>query len=707
MTNRIIGNFGLYLFLVCFFLPQRAFGNNEKLFFDEQKFVEIRHRIENEPYAKETYKLLQQKLNDPARNADFDPLWSEGHWVRDAAIYYRISGDEKFLPKVVDQIVDGFQLNKPNKKLFADTTRVNTYFWSWIMYRGGLFFAYDLIKTHKLFKPYELLMNQRLDEIIAEGFRYKNDIKRLGNTQFWGITGLGIAGFLRENKSAINEAINGENGFKAMLGKFRDKGRFWPEPILYSFGYVDCCLSILAEASLFNNFENLYNYTGSNGASISRMIDSYTTVSNPNGMLFVNGDNSETVNVIGSQVTSSAARMFGMNGNTKRTLQKMEIYNYRLKNPTAAWIIKQNPERNDPDFEFWGYTSLYFGSDLAHAQTPDAQSVVYPEMGNAIIKSTKGSAYWNSEALTLHFRNGASQQFHSHNDFFHFTLHAFGVNLYHDWFYKWDYLAPRASNGFRNKTPFSALIMNHNTVVVDFKEPDKSVIKFAQTRHEMPGVEFSEIKHTGDMQVISAKGEIYKGVIQQRTFAITKEYVIDIFEITSATPHNYDYIIHSYGNAEYPAIKSWNPYSQINEEYKLDKIDQKSNLVNNVWIASAQKSDANKDIIVNFKNNESTGSFTTILKQEGTQVISGSTPVKIEGVGWDESLKIQGLPERKPIFIARRNAISTTYFALHQPYKNSTERYQFRRVGNVLIVSGKKFTDTYNFLTGNYLRDVK
>ncbi|MCX6309953.1 MAG: hypothetical protein NTY32_14430 [Bacteroidia bacterium] len=193
MNKKKYANF--VLFFILFLTSQGAIGNNEKLFFNEQKFTEIRNRIQNEPYAKQTYTLFQEKLKDSEINTDFEPLWSEGHWVRDAAIYYRLSGDEKYLPKAVAQLVDGFQLDKPTKKLFADTTRVNTYFWSWIMYRGGLFFAYDLLKTHQLFKPYEALMNQRLDEIIAEGFRYKNDIKRLGNTQFWGITGLGLAVF--------------------------------------------------------------------------------------------------------------------------------------------------------------------------------------------------------------------------------------------------------------------------------------------------------------------------------------------------------------------------------------------------------------------------------------------------------------------------------------------------------------------------------
>ncbi|MCX6307516.1 MAG: hypothetical protein NTY32_01360, partial [Bacteroidia bacterium] len=290
---------------------------------------------------------------------------------------------------------------------------------------------------------------------------------------------------------------------------------------------------------------------------------------------------------------------------------------------------------------------------------------------------------------------------------FHFTLHAFGINLYHDWFYRWDYLAPRSSNGFRNKTPFSARILNHNTVVVDFKEPDQSVIKFSQVKPELQGVEFSELTRSGEMQLVSAKGEIYKGVVQKRTLAVTKEYVIDVFEIVSASPHNYDYVIHSYGKAAYPDLKAWKPYPKINDEYGLDKIDQKSRLDNNVWIASAQNVGWDKDVVVIFRNKEGVGSYTTLLEQKGTQVISANLPVKVEGLGWDESVKNQELPERKPMFIARRNAASTTYYALHQPYQNNEKRYQFKRDGYNLIVSGEMFTDTYNYLSGSYARKKK
>ena len=60
-------------------------------------------------------------------------------------------------------------------------------------------------------------------------------LKRLGNTQFWGNTGLGLYGFMLGDEQAIEKAINGKWGFKAMLGKFRDEGSFWPEPKHYCF----------------------------------------------------------------------------------------------------------------------------------------------------------------------------------------------------------------------------------------------------------------------------------------------------------------------------------------------------------------------------------------------------------------------------------------------------------------------------------------
>lgn len=648
--------------------PVNPLGADECLFFNEQKFREIRERIDKEPYADSIFKKIQSSPGEVSHpDSGFDKSWIDWQFARDAALYYRISGDEKYLKKAVGQIVSGFQLNKPEKRLFTDTIRPNTYFWSWIMYRGGLFFAYDLIKTHPLFKPYTVIMNQRLDEVIAEGFRYKNRIVRLGNTQFWGITGLGIAGFLRKNNSAIQEAIEGKYGFKAVLDKFRDGGRFWPEPSLYSFGYVNCCLTILAEAAMFNNTGNLYKYVASNGASLPKMIESYTTIAYPNGQMITNGDNSESIQNIDNRIFFTSPELFNLNESSLRPLNKMEIYNYRLKSPFTGWLISQSKSRQVKDLEFWGHTALYYGSDISFTSPFNVSHYVFPEMGNAIVRSETGPQYWKSNALTVHFRNGASQQFHSHNDHFHFTLNVRGSNRYHDWYYKWDYLAPRKSNDYRNKTPFSASVLNHNTVTVDFSEPDMSVIKYAQNSVEIPGVKFSNISESNGMKIISARGEIYRGVIQTRTLGITADYVLDIFELTSESVHNYDYVLHSPGKLSWNKSYSWIPYEKINMEYKLNKIDEKSASPDNLWITESKRVTTNGAIAAEFEFEDGLKMTTYVLPEQNTELIDARVPVKIDGEGWDQSvLKYKDyFPLRKPMLIIRRRTGSTKFIALH------------------------------------------
>jgi len=74
--KRISRNIAVFLLLIIFSVAQKANAQNEKLFFDEQKFVEIRQRIDNEFYAKQVYIALQKGLKVPESNADFDPLWS-------------------------------------------------------------------------------------------------------------------------------------------------------------------------------------------------------------------------------------------------------------------------------------------------------------------------------------------------------------------------------------------------------------------------------------------------------------------------------------------------------------------------------------------------------------------------------------------------------------------------------------------------------
>lgn len=686
--------------------PSKALGGGEKLFYDEAKFNQIRQRIDSHKWAKDLYEKLKGDIENDSRQArptDYDQRWYRVTWTKDAAMYYRISGDERYIDQTVKNIVDYFNLDTPQKSLFDPKKTRNPNFWQWGWYAVVSAAAYDMIKEHPKMKPYTEIMNRRIKEVIEEGYRYGDNIVRLGNTQFWGMTTLGIFGFMASDEQAVSEAIDGKWGFKAVLSRFRDGGRFWPEPLHYVYGYVDCCMLLLAETARANGYkEDLYQYEAQNGASMKKMYNAFFSSITPNGHGFGNGDHGEFPFLVGDKMYIEGTPVLHNNVAAYRTNIKLDIYNYVYRDPALAWAVNRNPKRDDRCMVFWGYAALTYGTDNKNAVAPAAKSELFPEMGNAFIKSVEGANYWDSGSLNVHMRNGASQQFHSNNDHFNITINAFDKNIYNDWFLRWDYLCPRP--GRANATPMTQRIINHNTVTVDCKEPDHSLVNYPQKSPERADATFSPIKRSAQMQIISCSGEIYQGVAQKRTIGVTEQYVIDIFEMKSSQPHTYDYNLHALGQASYSGVGQWSDYAVLRDEYKLGVIDGKSTQKpNNQWLTDTRAAEGKSDIKIDFIDSDNIGGYTTILHQEGTQVISTKLPFFISTEGWDKTTDSQ----LRPMSIVRRKAASTVFYAMHQPYKGSREVLSFEKQGDKLVVRGDKFVDTYDIKTQTFTRKLK
>ncbi len=689
--------------------PDHYPGGNERLFYNQQTIEEIRMRIDNYDWARNLYKRLKTELADPEAEK-YTPIPGlssrsyRGRWTRDAALCYRIDGDESHLPQVVKNVVDYFMLDKPDEPRFArDTTKMNRDFWEWAWYSTLHLTAYDLIKSHRLMLPYEEVMNQRIQEVLAEAKRYERRITRLGNTQFWGVTALGIYGFMTGDRDAVERAINGKYGFKQYLTRFREEGRFAPEPLHYTFGYVDCCMTLLAEAARKHNYpEDLYAYVAPNGASIHRALEGFLQAAAPNGYGFDNGDGGVRQAERKGRIIMEHSPILSSFGKIHRTNQKWEIYHSAYRTPELAWAVAQNPKRDDFCYTFWGYSALTHGLpvDGTKIKAPEARSVVYPEMGNAYIKSVQGADYWWSKSLTVHMRNGASQQFHSHNDHFSMVLVAFDKFIYIDHMLHWDYLCPRP--GRANATPLSGRIMNHNTVTVDCREPDISLIKYSSSKPEVPGMSFSEIQQMGPMQRISCEGSPYAGVWEKRTLCVTQEYVLDLFALKSDVRRTYDYSLHALGTAKYEGVGAWRDYPELSAEYGLGVIDGKSKRDDRTWLINSKIAPAITSMTLDFLDDDKIGVHTTILHEPGTQLLTTELPAYVSCVtGWDGTAP----RVRRPMAVVRRQTEATTFVALHEPYQQRLKKpLSIERRGDVVIVKGEQFEDRYNLQTGAFER---
>lgn len=690
--------------------PQKELGGNEKLFYNSKTFQDVRKRIEQFTWAQSLYEDLIDRLNGAIRKLpeDYKDIYNESCWTLDAAIYYRISGDNQYMNRVAENLIKYYKLNKPEISLFSkDPKRSTTNFWRKIMTNDSRYLlAYDLVKTHSLLVPYADLMEKRMYEIIDEGKLYEKRIKRLGNTQFWGVTGLGLYGYMLGDKEAVDIAINGTNGFKALLSKCRDGGRFWPEPKHYVASYVDCCMVLLAEAARYNGWpEDLYLYEDpQNGASMRKINLAMLSLCTPDGFLVATGENSEYPVLVDGKFKTERTAFFA---NTSiRENVRLPIYYSIYREPEIAWVMKQRPDNKFFDFQMFGNSALLYGADLDSVKVPSALSVAWQEVGDAIIRSDETEAYWKGKGLTVHIRNGASLQYHSNDDHCSININAYGKNLYNHWFTKWDYLCPR--KGRANATPLSFTVFNQNTVAVDCKKPDVSNIHLGQNEPEREGLEFSEIERINGMKRISVSGEVYKGVKQTRTICVVDEYVLDLFSLESSKSHNYDYILHSWGKVDVHGINVSEPYMILNQEYGFGPIDGKSKERDeNVWLSSVNISDptSGKGIIDFFDKTDSLGIRAFLVPDENvsSKIITAYTPYYVDVKGWDHG-PYAGMPDRKPMSVIRRECKSTTYITIHQPYSKLPKPMKVYQKKNIIIIESENFVDEYNIKNGEYQR---
>ena len=679
---------------------ENPYSGGEKLFFRENDIQAMRDKIDRYPWAEAVFEKLRVRAEGPVHYYPLSKgIRPEMVRMKDIALYWRISGDESNLGELRDTLIRYFKLDKPSEPLERPAKMDPFKIWDRMMrYDMRLLPAYDLVRNHPLMLPYKETMEARILEMTSLLKELVPRTRSGSNTTFWNFATLMTYGCMCGDTEAMDIAVNGKYGFKSVLGTFRVGGRFRPEGATYSYMYVDNCLLIIAELARLHGWkEDLYRWQHPDSrASIEKMALAMTDLATSDGAIVNCGDFSENADPGDGSFSLEKVALFG-HPDIHRLSDKTELYYKVFRNPRFAWIISRNPRRDIPCDQFWGYLSLTHGVEtIGPAEAPEAVSEVLPGMGYAILRSVKGTEYWGSEAPTVLLRSGERHLNHHHSDWFNLVVNAFGKDLYHDWFLYWDYLCPRP--GRQNYTPISRLAINHNTVTVDCRDP----------RKDEPGEHsYSEISESGEMQRISVEGSIYEGVRQKRTVCLTKEYIIDIFELASRDEHTYDYALHSKGSSSFSGLGPWSPRPDLDKEYGLGPIDKRKTQKRfNKWMREPEEASCKgKDFTVSFSEGDGIGIRTTMLSAKGSTVFRTGTPFFVNIGGWDKTSNV-GMPERNPMAIVRKTGRNAEFIAVHEPYKGAPSVSAKLR-GRRIIISGPGFTDTYDTVSGSYVRVKK
>jgi len=663
-------------------------GGGEKIYLSESDIVAMRQRIDLYPWAQARYDALKELVAITTS--------SNNQLAKDIALYYRLSGDDSKLGLVKDAFIDKFNLNNMNSDL------VNGKTWrDWGRTKALYYHAWDLVKNSPAMSDIDNRMKTRLKELASEFV--KEDLGSFGNTDTWAICGMGLTGLLIGNQTAINKALDNKTGVKAWLELYLRDDKFFFDPLQYGWKYVLLTMTLLADAYKQSGIENLYTYTSPSGHTIKGMADGYLELCNPTGELVGGGDQSYVAQIYGSdnQVAYEATNddtlvMHDGNGGSLfgpacRT-NLFEILFKEYQDPKYAWCIAQSPERHiyhdHDEVRTWGDTTLSHGIPLETPVAPDFKNTAFQEMGHAMLSDIEGPGYWLGNNQVLHIRNGCANGTHSHDDPFHFDLYSKGKMLYADWFHKsHEYLSPDADCPM----PIHKYSIGHNTVSVDKKGPD---IKRVGTRDIVNDVDFSEVRTQGPMSVISLEGSPWRGVQMHRTFALTSQYLVDVFECDSNKEHTYDYFLRDHGQLVLDENLNTLAYDGFKEDYDLKVIDTRSSRSDNEWLREGLKATTDSNWEASFVGTPGglPGSEKRVQLFVGaepdTEVFKSDTPLLV-WQGWDKTpSNIRAM--KRGVLIIRRRAKSTKFVVVHQ-LDQLDKKFEVQINGTSISIKGGDF----------------
>lgn len=681
----------------------------------------IRHRIETEPWAKDRYgqMLQEKKLGQPFRNL----------------FRYQVMGDraageveKKYLLKFV-----GTHPDKPPARQDQDNRHYDNYL--------------DALRYDVLFDELTAEQRKALEDTfhVYVDFQLHHDpfhygkITWLPNMQWPRPMAAHLMALAIGDEKLIREVFDSPGGWKWYLDDYLSDG---PRSLYNEeFGKQ---YSMIGEMLLWcRGLDHLglgqygYGYTGTRGGSMRGYLEGlvqlgYPRVDFPGGMphypKLTMGDARGTYlhaappyltqhslvsgylsDGLGGNDLWSAANMNGRDHQmTKvekmREPQWFEIAQAKWPDAHFDYFLAQMRGPKEAKYIptlFWGVSPV----DPVTVTPPAAPSYVAQERGFALLRPEESPAYWESPAP------GVAIQFA--NYYVHYTHDCFSLLGYYA-FNRPIYLNRGISSGYAGDDPWTDSVRGHCGVVVDNQQA-RPVGAGTAMGNVALGAEYLDTPpaHAAfDSQarfVICRARGIYEGVEQTRALLLTRDYLVDLFKLTSDKPHVYQWQIHALGQAQPVPTEAWKPSADLDngalyagligtppmlERLKAEPTRwdltgvQKSEPGERAWSFVSRQTcalaDPKQSALGTAWYTRDIGVQVFLLGEAGTTAYYGNTP-EYHPAGRQEAGKGEKASRPNEIggvtLIVQRNKPSTAFVALHEPFEHGTLRVQeFRRI---------------------------
>src|SRR5687768_14050626 len=363
------------------------------------------------------------------------------------------------------------------------------------------------------------------------------EFDRIHNHGTWATASVGMLGYVLRDTSYVNRALygtkrDGTGGFLRQLDLlFSPDGYYMEGP--YYIRYALMPFFYFAEAIHRRQPSvGIYAYRDS---ILKKALYSAVQTAFPNGVFPPINDASRTMAIDAPEVVLALDLAYARYGANPNLLGAAAIQDRVILNGAGLAVARDiSRARTTPQM---GWKSIEFSDG------PDGQ-----RGGLGILRSGTGR-----DAAMLLMKYGVHGEGHGHFDKLHFIFFDGGREVVPDYgFSRWINIEPKFGGRYLPENDSYAMqTIAHNTVVVDQTTQNKA--NFDQAEAMWGDRHWFDARDTRK-QAMSAKANgYYPGVNMQRTMLLVRDarlrypVVVDLYRLTSATQHTYDYPIHFRG----------------------------------------------------------------------------------------------------------------------------------------------------------------
>ena len=266
-------------------------------------------------------------------------------------------------------------------------------------------------------------------------------------------------------------------------------------------------------------------------------------------------------------------------------------------------------------------------------------STVFPTGGVAVLRDRPDDPQGLNACITFSPHHAG----HQHPDLLQIIVHVFGEHVVCD----------GNVHGYDNELhgTWCNQTIAHSTVAVDriSQRPQGTSVEFWEVCHrpDAPTGRLQFFQPTGDVRAVRAVTDsAYEGVMLDRTIALVQGCLLDVFQVTGDTEHQYDWCIHGRGKAvssiELSAVDG--PLGPEPGYRHIDNV-RKARLDGDLWRVDWQAPH---------------GSVRTLMR------------------GGDEAILADGLTPRAevhPLAVQRTTAKTVLFVALYEPFADAEPKF--------------------------------